>query len=263
MRVSLRAASRALAFGAAAALASCLELSGPPDGVVSVSTIEVPSTAVAVGDVLRDSAGAPARLRVAAFDADGDTIAVDDLRWAVLDSGATVDAQGLVRGTSARAAVRVIAILGGLQTAPARFAVVPAPVSVRDSSVAAVTFAAGSLTDSVSAPFGVRLLAADGSGVPSWPVRFSIVRSTVVPRSATVAPVELVGDARTRSTIDTTDAQGYGLRALRVTPLAMDLTRLQSRVVDTVYVRVSAVIGIGATARRRDTTLAIALRPLP
>lgn len=249
------------ATASVALLAGCLELSGPADGVASISALVLPSPSVAFGDVMRDSTGAPAPLRVTAFDADGDTVRDAEVRFVVLDRGARVDASGLVRGDSVRRDIRVVGVVGGLQTEPMRLNVVVPPTAARDSVIGPIRFARESLADSLSAPFGVIVTGTAGAPVVGWPVRFRIVRSTVVPRSATVTPVELVNDSRIRSTVDTTDDGGRGLRRLRVTPLAMDLERLRQGVVDTVYVGVSTVLGTGTAARVRDTVVALLLTP--
>lgn len=263
-RPATRLAGALAAAGAVATLAACFELSGPADGIASVSALVAPSPSVALGDVMRDSTGAPAPLRVIAFDADGDTIPDAAVRFVVLDRGASVDATGLVRGDSIRGEVRVVGIAGALQTAPVRINVVPAPLAVRDSVIAGVTFdiaLALQDRDSLSAPFGLVVTGAGNAPVAGWPVRFRIERSTVVASSDTLAPVTLVNDSRVRSTIDTTDARGEGLRRLRVLPRAMNLERLQQRVQDTVLVRASTVVGVGAQARVHEALVRVLLTP--
>jgi len=123
-----------------------------------------------------------------------------------------------------------------------------------------VTFAAGAITDSITSPFGLRVLAAGDTAVASWPVRFTIVSSSVVPRREGLVPVSIV-EANIVTRIDTTDASGYGLRQLRVTPLFMDETRLAQRALDSVFVRVSTVIGTGRDARVTERTFKFYLQP--
>jgi len=91
-------------------------------------------------------------------------------------------------------------------------------------------------------------------------VRFTIDSSSIVPRSPGLAPVAIV-DAPAVTRIDTTDANGYGLRMLRVTPLAMDAARLQQRARDSVFVRVSTVVGTGVGAHVTERTFKFYLQP--
>lgn len=262
-RPGTRLAASAAAVGAVAALAGCLELSGPADGIASISVLESPSPAVALGDVLRDSTAAPAPLRIVAYDADGKAVAAPDVRFVVLDSGITVDPNGVARGERVRTDVRIVALVGDLQSQPLRLAVVNPPLSARDS-VTSSSFpflVLATASDTLSGFLGLRVAGAGDAAVAGWPVRFRIERSTVVPRTPTAVPVELVNDSRARSTTDTTDGFGLGLRRLRVRPDSMNAERLLAKVVDTVDVEASTVIGVGAAARVHRSSIRILLRP--
>src|SRR5262249_40919727 len=63
----------ALSIGAAVvlAIAACIDMSAPNNGVASISTLLLPSPSVVIGDVMRDSTGVPAPLAVTPFDQAG------------------------------------------------------------------------------------------------------------------------------------------------------------------------------------------------
>src|ERR1051325_4553974 len=119
----------AIAFGV-----SCLDMSSPSATVSSISTIRLPSPSVALGDTMRDSAGAVTPLRVAALNANGDTIQGATLTFFLLDRGAHVSASGLVIGDSLTT-VRVVASTGTLQTPPVSIPVTTAPAKVTGTAV--------------------------------------------------------------------------------------------------------------------------------
>ena len=109
----MRPVSRALSLAAAVTAVACFELSGPNDGVVSITGIRAASPAVAVNDVMRDSNGNPAPLTIIALDENGDTVRDVQATFVVIDDGASVDAAALVRGEEVRAApIRIAGSVG-------------------------------------------------------------------------------------------------------------------------------------------------------
>jgi hypothetical protein len=249
--------ARALLLAAAVTTVACFELSGPADGVAAISELVSPSPAVAVGDVMRDENAQPAPLRLVALDADGDTVRDVAATFVVLDRGATVTQAGLVSGDSVRSTpVRITASIGGLQAQPISIRVVPAPTAVRDTVGAtldtnAVRYPAPGPQDVVLPALGFQVVSG-ATPVPSWPVRFTLATS-VVSVSETSPAVRLVKrGTRTRATIDTTDASGYGLLSVQILPI--NIANVSLARVDTVRVTASTVIGVGATARRVERT---------
>ena len=241
----------ALALGAAA----CLELSGPPDGVASITALEPAALAVEVGDTLRDSMAVVAPLRVVAFDGNGDTTDADVL-FSTLDTLVAVSTTGIVTGrTVSPTPGRVVARAGDLQTEPANIRVVPRIASVtRQVQSADTTYPAKGVQATILTPFGVTITGAGGVAVPSWLVRFRIVKSTFVAESPDITPVRIVADDNlTSSTVDTTNESGVASRKLSIEPLAIRAGRES----DTVIVRVYVVRG--ATVDAADHTFV--LRP--
>jgi hypothetical protein len=77
-------AARAAGLGAlvvaTAAAAACVRIETAPDGVTSAQLVDV-APSIVVGDTLRDSLGAAARLRAVAFGQNGDTLRGDGVRY--------------------------------------------------------------------------------------------------------------------------------------------------------------------------------------
>lgn len=234
---------RAVLVGAVAlAVGACLELSGPADGVASITELVPAAPAVEVGDVLRDTVGAVAPLRVVAFDGRGDTTKAKVV-FSTLDTLLSVSQTGIVTGRTVSAtAGRVVARVGDLQTEPASIRVVPRIVNVtRQALRAEWTYPPASTgKDSTLSPFGVTITGAGGVPVPSWLVRFRIVRSTLPRKNPDISPVSIVGDDGRPASIDSTNDSGIAARKLFVIPFAIDAT---SKGLDTVVVRVSTVRG--------------------
>jgi len=273
----MRPLSRVLALAASVVAVACFELSGPPDGVSSISELLPVAPSVADGDVMRDALARPAPLQLFAFDANGDTITDVEKRFVALDDSlAKVDADGLVIG--ARASTREAQFVGQvvdadgdvLQTPVLRLRVVPMPTAVLDTAPAStdstpIGFDASAPLPTL-APFGFRVQRA-GDPVPFWLVRFRIDSFTVKGVSASVPPVRLVrGEGPSAVITDTasTDGQGFALLRLQLVPFAMDPANLQARKTDTVSVTVSTVFYPGNTrdsVRVRDTTYLFFIRP--
>jgi hypothetical protein len=259
----MRPVARALVLAAAVTAVACFELSGPNDGVVSITGIRAASPAVAVGDVMRDENAQPAPLTIIALDANGDTVRDVQPTFVVLDEGATVDAAGLVTGEEVRPGpVRIVGSVGGLQSPLLSLRVVEPPDSVKDTVGRAADtvdarYPAGVVKDTVLQPVGLRVLNG-AEGVPSWPVRFSMTTS-VISASASNPAVRLVKrGSETRATIDTTDASGYGLLGVHVVPIAM--TEASRARVETVTITASTVRYVAGKAERYARTYVLKIR---
>lgn len=202
---------------------ACFSIDGPPGGITSISAVVAPSPSVVVNDVMRDSAGNPAALRVFAFDESGDTIQTLEPSFVVLDPGLTIDDTGLVHGDSVRPnGPRVVATVGPLQTT-SQFTI---PVSVLPTHVTRTlagdsTLLIGSV-DSLgnrSPALSLRIAgepAPDAAPADTGAVGF-IVRYEVLfdVQGRDANPVLYVGTADGKpSARDTTDAAGTVSRVL-------------------------------------------------
>jgi hypothetical protein len=203
-------------LAAGVALVSCLELSGPQSGLSAVSPIIVAWPSVVVNDQLRDSLGVVEPLRVDVFDGDGNQVDDAEVRFIALDTGLTVQSDGVVLGTRIRTApARVVAqVRRGadvLQTPEVNIDVVPQPDSVapsNDTTFAAKTFPITDPAAVTSDTLAVMVLsrAAGGLGVRSWIVRYEIAEEPPGQNDQHTALFTGAGEAR--FTYDTTDANG-------------------------------------------------------
>ncbi len=114
---------------AALAVAACIDTSAPKGDVVSISSVLLPSPSVVRGDVMRDSAGTPAPMRIVAYDGLNQPVGGLRPEFFVLDRGAHVDTAGMLFGDSLNT-IRVVGTLGGLQTTPQTVFVSVAPTKV-------------------------------------------------------------------------------------------------------------------------------------
>lgn len=122
------------ALAAVAAASSCGDVPTLAGGIAYI-TFTLPSPAVGVSDVLRDSLGNPAPLRIRAFDPSGAEVPVASAAWistpVPVGNGVTIDANGLVKAADTTASVQVVGRIGDqLQTTPATLLVVPQPDSI-------------------------------------------------------------------------------------------------------------------------------------
>jgi hypothetical protein len=221
-------------IGATIGLA-CVDMSAPK-GPASISLLQLPSPSVVVGDSMRDSTGAPAKLNVIAYDANGSVITDFTPQFFITDTGpaAHINSSGVLVGDKL-GSVSIIGQVGTLQT-PA----MPVPVTVAPTLMAR----SGSTTDTLKAPLtadtsvasrgklaaAVRLTGGDQVGAQKFIVHFKI---DYAPRSAkeTVPAIFLADDQGKPSTVDTTDASGGASRNIVViTPFLGDSAVLFGRV---------------------------------
>ena len=243
------------------ALVSCLELSGPGSGLSAISPIIVPWPSVVLGDQLRDSLGNVTPLRVHVFDGDG--IQADDaeVRFIVLDTGLTVQSDGVVLGTTIRSTpARIVAQVrrGGdlLQTPEVGIDVVPLPDSVTpsgDTTFAPKTFPITDPAVVTSDPLVVAVLnRAARVGVRSWIVRYEIVDEPDGVNGQRTALFTGVSDT-TRVTYDTTDGGGLAKRRT----VAFQRARLTTAQGRHDVVVVATIRRIGSNAETRTLTFTL------
>jgi hypothetical protein len=122
------------ALAGVAGATSCGEVPTLDNGIAYI-TFTLPSPAVGVSDVLRDSLGNPAPLQIRAFDRSGNEISPGTVSWLAtpvpVGNGVTIDANGLVTAKDTIASVQIVGRSGAaLQTTPATLLVVPQPDSL-------------------------------------------------------------------------------------------------------------------------------------
>ena len=218
----------------AVAALSCGEVPTLPDGIAYISTVILPSPAVALGDTLRDSTGLAKPIRVYGIGDDGDTIAVEPtfVVTTVPGRGILLGKNGIVVGDSVRT-VQIVGQVGSrLQTPPVQLDVVPQPDSLAASSnTTSKLTATGTELLVPSSPLAVIVTSGAGAargGVRSIVVRYRVDRwfpSTFAFPDTTLV---LIDDANRfqgtdgRSSSDTTDASGGASRRVRTLPLGYD-----------------------------------------
>jgi hypothetical protein len=223
---------------------SCGEVPTLPEGVAYISSVILPSPAVALDDTLRDSLGVVAPIRVYGIDNSGDTVrSISPVFVVTTVPGKSVRlvAGNLVIGDSLRT-VQIVAQVGSrLQTPPASLDVVRQPDSIAASSTSSTRFpvpATGEVTSTVS--LGVTVTspptgtATTREGVKSIRVRFSVTK--VFPSTATIPDTTLVlldeaGRFQLptgRDAVDTTDASGNASRRIRAIPLGFDSVEIRA-----------------------------------
>lgn len=126
-----------VAIMAAIVTLSCGDVPTLDGGIAYVTPILLPSPAVAAGDVLRDSLGNPAPLRVLAYDKNDAVIPAVSANYVVtsLPAGVTIDSSGRVTALDSIRAVTIVARVGSrIQTTAATLQVVAQPDSMERSS---------------------------------------------------------------------------------------------------------------------------------
>lgn len=192
---------------------ACVDMSAPA-GPASISALQLPSPSVVVGDVMRDSTGAPAKLSVIAYDANGARLTDVATQFFVTDTGAaaTVDASGLLTGTKT-GTVHVVGQIGALQTPVAAITVTVAPTHI--TSTAPDTLRPPPSIDTTqraSKPDTVKVTGAGGVGAVGFVVKYALLQAPSTAASSKSPAVYLGDDQGKPSTVDTTDASGIAIR---------------------------------------------------
>jgi hypothetical protein len=234
--------SPALLFVAVVAVVglACGDVPTLPDGVAYISSVILPSPAVARGDTLRDSTGKVAPLVIYGINNSGDTVRSITPRFVVTTvpgKSVTVTAANLVLGDSVRL-VQIIGRVGErLQTPPAQLDVVWQPDSVAAATSTSARFPAiatgetsAAVALGVSVSSGANLTAAvtARAAVPGIIVRYSVTR--VFPASSSIPDTTLVLVDESnrfqlptgRASVDTTDVSGNASRRIRAIPFGFD-----------------------------------------
>lgn len=233
---------RALAGATLVALAACLELGGPKDGVVAISNINLPYPSVVVGDVMRDSLGQPAPISIVAFGASGDTLPAEPVTFIAIDPSVTIDPDGTIHGvTKDTLGGRVIAGAGGLQTPPQRVVVTIAPTLATKSTDPTTIQFVNTTPDTSnnsnwSQPLVLTLTGAAADSAKGYIVSYSIVEMPDAEVAGT--PTAYIGDdAAKPMSRDTTDAKGQASRRVILRQAAVASSIRSGARSDTVIVR--------------------------
>jgi hypothetical protein len=200
---------------------ACVDMSAP-SGPASISSLQLPSPSVIVGDVMRDSNGVAAPLRVIAYDAAGTPMTGVTVNYFITDTirAARLGNDNVLTGDKI-GVVRIVGQVGSLQTPVATIPVthMPARLSTVASSGKTDTlrpaFAGDSATSAAaaSAAFNVRSVADSGSqGII---VRFTLVRAPTSLDPKRPAAF-LADDSNNPSVVDTTDQSGQASRRVVV-----------------------------------------------
>lgn len=197
---------------------SCGEVPTLADNIAYISPIQTPMPAIEADSSLHDSTGAPAPLRVQAFDRSGNEILGVPVSFLVitLPAKVAVGADGSTTAADTVMSVQIVARIGDrLQTPPLTLPIAPHPAVIsRGGSDTALTL------PNIK-PLPVTVLGSWNNTslpVPGIIVRYAI--TGVYPSSAAGGAV-LTNDAGARlrdstTAVDTTDASGGATRNLAV-----------------------------------------------
>lgn len=198
---------------------ACVDMSAP-SGPASISKLQLPSPSVVIGDVMRDSTGAPAKLSVIAYDANGARMTGVEAQFFVTDTGApaTLDASGTLTGTR-MGTVHVVGQIGALQTPVEAIPVTVAPKLIARRSATADTLIAPLSTDSTQRGHDSAAVTVSGDsslGAAGFIVKYALVYAPFTSSTSKSPAVFLADDQGNVSNVDTTDASGNASRSVVV-----------------------------------------------
>jgi hypothetical protein len=194
---------------------ACVDTSAP-ETAASISTLRLPSPSVVVGDVLRDSTGAPAPMSATVFSGTGVVLTDAPVTFVTLDSSVAIDGDGTVHGLRVDSVgARILASVEGLQTPAVRLFVTLKPEQVTGSSTSQMTFpapAAQAPADSIVQSVPLTVTVKNGTrGVQGFVVRYELARSPAP--ADPQRPTTFIADDQGRSSDrDTTNLQGVASR---------------------------------------------------
>jgi hypothetical protein len=225
-----RIATILVVIGAVVGVA-CVDMSAPK-GAASISALQLPSPSVVVGDVMRDSTGAPANLSVIAYDANGGKITDLATQFFVTDTGApaTLDASGMLTGTKV-GTVHVVGQIGALQTPVAAIPITVAPKLIARADTITRVDTVHASTDTTQhdfVPAAVKVSGDSGVGVVGFVVKFTLVHAPATKSTSKAPAVFLADDQLNPSTVATTDASGQASRKVVVVGALLADTTLAS-----------------------------------
>jgi hypothetical protein len=228
----------ALLCAAAALWVGCSESTGP-DEPFSLQFDPPASPSIISGDSLRDIDGTATPLHAIAFNLKGQALTDAAISFVAIDtSGAIVinQATGHVVATGTRrGTVRIIAVIGSLQSAPVTLDIIPAPsTAARSGTIDTLRYSFSNPSLNTSGPLRVIVTRDSASApVPRYVVRFRLDRlaDTVVARLIDDAARRSPLDPTGATAVDTTGTDGIASRQIRLTPNASLRLPLDSIVV--------------------------------
>lgn len=217
-----RLARISIALGIAA-LAGCLELNTDPDVPFVIEFDSLPWPSLLSGDSMRDSLGVVRPLAVKAYNTDGDLVNGTSTAWFVLDTGATVDTDGIMTTTRRDGSVRVLGSVGGLQS-PQRIIRVarrPDTLFTSQDTLVPFTYTLPDASTNLTPTMTVNLRTTDtiggfAPGVQGWIVRWRAVHEGDTLDLNDVSMVTLQTSGGSRAAQDTTTTDGTSVRRLRI-----------------------------------------------
>jgi hypothetical protein len=215
-----RRISKSLFLIAAMVGVACIDMSSPK-GAASISLVQLGSPYVVVGDVMRDSNGAPAPLAVIAYDGSNHPVPGLGAQFFLADStqAAHIDPTNIVVGDQIGIA-RIIGQIGSLQTPAVTIPVTYAPDHIlkgTPSDTLSVSFlVAGDTLSSIGTlALSALVKSALDSAVQGFAVRYVIVSAPASMKSTSPA-VYLTDKGGRLGSADTTDATGQSAPRLAV-----------------------------------------------
>jgi hypothetical protein len=213
-------------LGAPAALlvAAAIGCSGLTDAsaVAALDFTGIPFPAIVTGDSMRDSTGAAAPLRATVYDGNGDVIVGAPVEFFSLDTGVTIYPDGHIVATRRDGAVRLVAVVGALQSQRRTVQVTRQPDSTsKAADTVSFEYEIPDKAANVAPAVSFRLLSSDTAGVSpnvaGWPVRWRVLHNgdTLAPTDTTLVALWDASGSR-HSLRDTTGTDGVSARRLRI-----------------------------------------------
>jgi hypothetical protein len=204
---------------------ACIDMT-PPQGPLSISELQLPSPSVILGDTMRDSTGAPAPLRVIAYDVHNLQIPNIVPQFIITDSAPAAHltaTQSLIGDRIGTLHILGQIIPGQAQTAALQTPGVAIPVTFKPFRIVAGTVTTliapltGDTAQKAFMPIPATVLSQLDSASQGIIVRYSIVRAPAS-KDPKVPAVYLSDDNGNPSSVDTTDPTGIVSRRLVVVP---------------------------------------------
>lgn len=220
---------------------ACVDMSAPK-GPASISTIQLPSPSVIVGDSMRDSNGVAAPLRVIAFDGAGNPIEPIGLQIFIVDTtrAAHLTPTNFLVGDTI-GSTRLVGQISSVQTPVVTVPVTFAPARLVAPATRPDTARPALGTDSLGfSPVAAFVRSAKDSASQGIIVKYTIVRPPESSPTATSPTVYIGDDSNVPSNRDTTDASGSVSRRLVVIGPALNAQVVFGTKVDSAVVRLDA-----------------------
>jgi hypothetical protein len=215
---------RRAAAPAALAVAAFIGCSGitDPSAVAAIDFTGIPFPAIVTGDSMRDSTGTAAPLKATVYNGNGGVMAGAPVEFFALDTGVTIHASGHIVATRRSGSVRLVAVVGALQSQQRIIQVTRQPDSTaKTADTVTFTYQIPDKSANVSPTVSFRLLSSDTAGVSpniaGWSVRWRVLHNgdTLAATDTTFVALWDAGGTR-HSRRDTTGIDGLSSRRLRV-----------------------------------------------